>query len=301
MIRLHDFKMLQILLQSLTKSIPESLKVYGSIFHIIRGNPFNLEVLVDSWPDYQTVITRPQKQEMMDDKDHYANTYHIFSKDLQKLPEILTSDDVINWRQNLTIQGCQKALNEKISDIVVSKAVQVDYSNRILYIADTVLKSITSNTSKLMTSHEAANSENWAFKRTNDNFKPSLMDVSHAELVNNNWKYGKNEMSLRFVKRCLQNFPGCCLLNPEGSPISWVIMEHSGELRMGYTLPEYQNKGMGKKLGSAYFQYLQKSDIPYYCHADKINIQSHSISKSLGLRVIDCGWHEWKCIPAKHF
>nr|XP_020831852.1 glycine N-acyltransferase-like protein 2 [Phascolarctos cinereus] len=105
MIRLHEAKMLQTLHQSLTKSIPEAMKVYGSIFHIIRGNPFNQEVLVNSWPDYQTVITWPQKQEMMDDKDYYTDTCHIFSKDFQKLPEILGSDSVINWRQSLTIQG----------------------------------------------------------------------------------------------------------------------------------------------------------------------------------------------------
>ncbi|XP_051821105.1 glycine N-acyltransferase-like protein 2 [Antechinus flavipes] len=291
MIRLHDSKMLQTLHRSLSECIPEAMKVYGSIFNIIRGNPFNLEVLVDSWPDYQTVITRPQKQEMMDDKDHYANTYHIFSKDFQKLPAILECNSVINWKQSLTIQGCQNGLNEKIKDVVAFKSIKVDYSKRFLYITEDVLKSIASNGSKLMKSNEVASSENVTFKSTNNNFKLSLLDVSHAELVNNNWKFGKNEKSLRFVKRCLQNFPGFCLLGPEGNPISWTIMEQTNELRMGYTLPEYQGRrisNIAKKLGDSFMQYLKKNNIPFYIHVEDMKEHAHKLTKSFGFHSVDC-------------
>ncbi|XP_074128633.1 glycine N-acyltransferase-like protein 2 [Sminthopsis crassicaudata] len=297
MIRLHESKKLQILHQSLSEYIPEAMKVYGSIFNIIRGNPFNLEVLVDSWPDYQTVITRPQKKEMMDDKDHYINTYHIFSKDFQKLPAILECNSVINWKQSLTIQGCQNGLNEKIRDVVPFKSIKVDYSKRFLYITGDVLKSITSNASKLMKSNEVTSSENVTFRSTNNNFKPALLDVSHAELVSNNWKFGKNEKSLRFVKRCLQKFPGYCLLGPEGNPITWTIMEHTNELRMVYTLPEYRGKRIAKMMGISYIQHLKENDMPFYCSVEKMNEQSHKLMKSLGFHAMDCGWHEWKCVP----
>ena len=36
--------------------------MYGALFHIRNKNPFNLEVLVDAWPEYQTVVIRPQKE-----------------------------------------------------------------------------------------------------------------------------------------------------------------------------------------------------------------------------------------------
>ncbi|KAI2560100.1 GLYATL1 isoform 3, partial [Pan troglodytes] len=67
MILLNNSHKLLALYKSLARSIPESLKVYGSVYHINHGNPFNMEVLVDSWPEYQMVIIRPQKQEMTDD------------------------------------------------------------------------------------------------------------------------------------------------------------------------------------------------------------------------------------------
>ncbi|XP_027717157.1 glycine N-acyltransferase-like protein 2 [Vombatus ursinus] len=204
MIRLHEAKMLQTLHRSLTKSIPEAMNVYGSIFLINRGNPFNVEMLVDSWSDYHTVITRPQKQ--------------------------------------------------RSSNVFLCSA--------------------------------------------NDNFRPSLLDVSHAELGNSMWKYGQNERSLRFIRRCLQNFPGYCLLGPEGSPISWIIMEQTSEWRMAYTLPEYRVKGLSKQVISAFMQYLQNA-MPVYAHVEETNENSHRLMKSCGLHAVDCGWHEWKCMPAK--
>uniref|UniRef100_F7GI23 Glycine N-acyltransferase-like protein n=1 Tax=Monodelphis domestica TaxID=13616 RepID=F7GI23_MONDO len=298
MIKLHNTKMLQTLHQSLTKRIPESLKVFGSIFHINHGNPFNLEVLVDSWPDYQTVITRPQKQEMTDDKDYYTNTYHIFSKDIQKLPDILGSDHVINWKQSFMIQGCQNGLNEKIREAAAFKPVQLDYSKGLLYMRDDVLK-YTSNTGKLKRRQEANSPENMKFRSTNDNFRPSLLDVSHAKLVNDNWKFGQNERSLRYIKRCLQSFPGFCLLGPERSPVSWLIMEQTGELRMGFTLPEYRDRGMIKQMMIAYIQYLQENGVPFFCETEETNGPPHKVAKSLGFHVVDCGWHEWKCVPAE--
>ncbi|XP_023362466.2 glycine N-acyltransferase-like protein 2 [Sarcophilus harrisii] len=298
MIRLHEAKMLQTLHRSLTQNIPEAIKVYGAIFHINRGNPFNLEVLVDSWPDYQTVITRPQKQEMMDDKDRYTNTYHIFSKNLQKLPEILESDSVINWKQSLTIQGCQKGLDEKIRDAVASKSVQVNYNKRFLYITDNVFKSITSNASKLMKPLKVASSENVKFISTNNNFRPSLLSVFHAELINNNWKFGQNEKSLRFVKRCLQNFPGQCVLDSEGNPISWIILEHTSEMRMSYSLPEYQCRGFAKWVMNNFMEYLQKNDTIFYGQVEEMNEAGHKFLKSVGFSAFACGGYEWECIPA---
>ena len=38
------------------------LQVYGTTFHINRGNPFKLKALVDKWPDFNTVVIRPQEQ-----------------------------------------------------------------------------------------------------------------------------------------------------------------------------------------------------------------------------------------------
>ncbi|XP_043825728.1 glycine N-acyltransferase-like protein 2 [Dromiciops gliroides] len=297
MLLLQEVQMLQTLHRSLAKSIPESLKVYGSIFYINRGNPFNLEVLVDSWPEYQTVITRPQKEEMTDDMDLYRNTYHIFTKTPERLPEILESNEVINWDQILTIQACQQGLHEKIKRVATSKSIQIEYSKRCLYMTEAILQLKSSKKRIFGRSHETAVQNTEEFRSKVDHFKPTFLDVSHSELVNNNWKFGKNEKSLRYIKSCLQNFPGYCLLNPEGNPISWSVMEPSCELRMAYTLPEYRGRGLTGKLMNPYMKYLYQNKIPFYLNVEDMNENSHKAVRRLGFHAMPCDWHEWKSIP----
>lgn len=43
-------------------SLSRMLQVYGTIFHMNQGNPFKLKALVDKWPDFNTVVVRPQEQ-----------------------------------------------------------------------------------------------------------------------------------------------------------------------------------------------------------------------------------------------
>lgn len=38
------------------------LQVYGTIYYMNRGNPFKLKALVDKWPEFNTVVVRPQEQ-----------------------------------------------------------------------------------------------------------------------------------------------------------------------------------------------------------------------------------------------
>ena len=75
-------------------------------------------------------------------------------------------------------------------------------------------------------------------------FKLASAEPSHAALVNRFWLFGGNERSQRFIERCIRNFPTFCLLGPKGTPVSWSLMNQTGEMRMGGTLPEYRAKGL---------------------------------------------------------
>ncbi|XP_070329006.1 glycine N-acyltransferase isoform X3 [Odocoileus virginianus] len=133
MLHLQGLQKLQILEKSLRKNIPESLKVYGTIFHINQGNPFKLKALVDKWPDFNTVVIRPQEQEMTDDLDHYTNTYQVYSKDPKKCHEFLGSPEVINWKQHLQIQSSQSSLDDVIKNLAAIKLGKVKQTQCFLY------------------------------------------------------------------------------------------------------------------------------------------------------------------------
>ncbi|KAK1335825.1 hypothetical protein QTO34_003620 [Cnephaeus nilssonii] len=290
---------LQILYESLEKRIPESYKVYGAIFHIKNKNPFNLEVLVDAWPDYQIVITRPKKEEMKDDLDHYTNTYHIFIEAPDNLEEALASPQVINWEQAFQIQGCQENLGEAIRKVSASKSVQVDYTKNTLFTLDIPEKFKTSSDGNvnLMELIKSSDMEEASKK---GNFLSIFLDASHAGLVNEHWDYGKNERSLKYVEHCLQHFPGFGVLDPERVLISWVVMEQSCEIRMGYTVPKYQRQGNMKQIGYNGIEYLIQKKIPFYFHvADDRESYIQTLTR-IGFKCLPCGWHLWKCTPKKY-
>ncbi|KAG8548334.1 hypothetical protein GDO81_025735, partial [Engystomops pustulosus] len=79
--------------------------VCGALHHVIDKNPFGLQVLVDQWPDFTSVICRPPLEDMKDPEDPYTNTYFLFSKDPQGLRHFLQDPQTVNWKQQLQIQG----------------------------------------------------------------------------------------------------------------------------------------------------------------------------------------------------
>ncbi|XP_039767339.1 glycine N-acyltransferase isoform X1 [Ornithorhynchus anatinus] len=290
--------MLQALERSLEKGIPESLKVYGTVYHVNRGNPFKLEALVDRWPDFNTVIVRPPEQEMTDDLDHYTNTYLIYSKDLETCREALASPGTINWKQHLQIQGLQPELEKVIREVAASKSVQVQTTDAILYISPETLQSLAPSLLQRDHANKLPLKTSRPKKEIDDEkFKLSAVEVDNAGLVNGLWVFGGNERSLRFIRRCIRHFPSFCLRGPEGTPVSWSLMDQTGEMRMGGTLAEYRNKGFVAHIIYHQIQALVPRGFPVYSNVARANPYMHRLCQSLGISSIPCGWHQWNCVP----
>ncbi|KAM8813972.1 glycine N-acyltransferase isoform 1-T1 [Rhynchonycteris naso] len=294
MLHLQGSQMLQMLEKSLRKGLPESLKVYGTVFHMNQGNPFKLKALVDKWPDFTTVVVCPQEQEMVDDSDHYTNTYQIYSKDPENCQELLGAPEVINWKQHLQIQSSQSSLNERIQHLAATKSFQVEQTQCFLYMSfDTVKKLIPS----LLDVRNLPPGDGKPKAINQEMFKLSSLDVTHAALVNKFWSFGGNEKSQRFIERCIQNFPTFCLLGPEGTPVSWSLMDQTGELRMAATMPEYRRHSLVSHLLRAQIQALEKFNFPMYSHVDRANHAMRKVCFKLSFVPMPVDWNQWKCEP----
>ncbi|XP_035885379.1 glycine N-phenylacetyltransferase-like isoform X1 [Phyllostomus discolor] len=294
MFQLQGPQMLQMLEKSLRNFLPESLKVYGTVFHMIKGNSFNLKALVDKWPDFNTVVVRPQEEEMRDDFDHYTNTYQIYSKNPQNCQEFLGRSDVINWKQHLQIQSTQFSLNEAIQNLAVINRVQVKPVQCILYLESKMAR-------RLLPSLPQTNNLPLKYGKlktlNEDMFSFSSLSVTHAALVNKFWHFGGNEKSQRFIERCIQSFPALCLLGPDRNPVCWGVMDQTGEMRMGATVPEYRGQGLVQHIMFAYFQALEKLGFPIYFHTDRANHTIQKTSKNMPCIPMPCDWNQWKCVP----
>ncbi|KAK5923543.1 hypothetical protein CgunFtcFv8_000503 [Champsocephalus gunnari] len=71
----------------------------------------------------------------------------------------------------------------------------------------------------------------------------SILEKSHAELVDTHLPYGGSQESLDHVRACIHHLPNLCVSDEEGRPVSWMLSDELCELRMAYTLPQHRRAG----------------------------------------------------------
>ncbi|XP_036034332.1 glycine N-acyltransferase-like protein Keg1 [Onychomys torridus] len=294
MFYLQGSQMLQSLENSLRKYLPESLKVYGTVFHMNQGNPFKVKALVDKWPDFNTVVIRPQEQDMTDDLDHYINTYLIYSKDPNNCQMFLGSSEVINWKQHLQIQSSQASLDKVIKRLGVINLGNVKHTQCFLYM---ILETAKKLAPSLVDAKNVVLSSDKVKPINQELFKFASLDVTHAALVNSIWHFGGNEKSQKFIERCIHTFPSFCIMGPEGIPMSWALMDHTGEMRMGGTLPQYRRQGLIYHIASHQIQALGNLGFPLYAHIDKANFTMQRMAARMAYVTMPCTWNQWNYVP----
>ncbi|XP_048709497.2 uncharacterized protein LOC125638160 isoform X3 [Caretta caretta] len=94
-----------------------SLHVYGTVMHVNRGNPASQEVVVDSWPEFKIVLTRPNREVTWDPSDFGTNLYTAFYRDEGACRALLGNSHAVDWSQAFQIQGLQDGVYETIRDI----------------------------------------------------------------------------------------------------------------------------------------------------------------------------------------
>ncbi|KAM4031300.1 glycine N-acyltransferase-like isoform 1-T2 [Anomaloglossus baeobatrachus] len=267
----------------LTKSFPESLKVHGAVHHIIHNNPFQLQVLVDKWPEFTSVICRPALEDMTDALDHYYNTYFLFSKDPQNLSQMLEEPSAINWKQKLQIQGCQPELGNVLQKISSKYGSCMQTNSDILYMRHGI-----TNTDEL-DNRNSTRSLNIHF---------SELNLDEAYLVDAKWAFGGNENSKNYITRCIQMFPNLCA-RKEGTqqPIAWVLTEQSAELRMGYTEGTYRAQGVFYNIVTRLIATMTSRGVPIYCSIADDNAKSQSACFAAGFFPVG-RWQQWNFQPS---
>ncbi|XP_067406766.1 glycine N-acyltransferase-like protein 3 isoform X2 [Emydura macquarii macquarii] len=207
----------------LRRGLPETLPVYGAVMHVNRGNPAGQEVLVDSWPEFKFVLTRPCREMACDTGNYCANLYSAFYQEEGACRALLGSSDAVDWSQAFLIQGRQDGFCEAVWDIARGRGVDVEtYHHQALLHPDP----------PAMPQH-----------RPGKGLTLAPVSPAHTELLNDTWKIGGNSWSLRYMGLLIRHFPSACLLTPDGHPISWALTDPVASLTHGYTLPGHRGQG----------------------------------------------------------
>ncbi|XP_007934478.1 glycine N-acyltransferase-like protein 3 [Orycteropus afer afer] len=270
-----------LILEKMLKShFPESLKVYGAVMNINRGNPFQKEVVLDSWPNFKAVITRRQREAERDNLDHYTNAYAVFYKDARAYQQLLEEHDVINWDQVFQIQGLQSDLHDISKAVASSKQLDVKLTSfRAVYASPA---SVLPHISSLMGS----------FPRL------TYLSVADADLLNRTWSRGGNEQSLRYIANLISCFPSVCIRDDRGRPVSWSITDQFATICHIYTLPEHRRKGYSQLITLTLFRKMLSRGFPSQGNVRDDNSKFISILKKINVEFLPCRFHRLILTPA---
>uniref|UniRef100_M3YD60 Glycine N-acyltransferase-like protein n=1 Tax=Mustela putorius furo TaxID=9669 RepID=M3YD60_MUSPF len=285
-----------LILEKMLKSyFPESLKVYGAVMNMNRGNPFQKEVVVDSWPDFKAVITRRQKEAETDNLDHYSNAYAVFYKDVRAYQHLLEEHDVINWDQVLQIQdtGLQSELHDVSKAVANSKLLLLQIIQNNLSLSQKKKKQKTKNTILISLLFESVQEE-----KKGSAPRLTYLSVADADLLNRTWSRGGNEQCLRYITKLISCFPSVCVRDDKGNPISWSLTDQFATMCHGYTLPEHRRKGYSKLVALTLARKLQSRGFPCQGNVLDDNTASISLLKNLRAEFLPCRFHRLILTPA---
>ncbi|XP_003468014.1 glycine N-acyltransferase-like protein 3 [Cavia porcellus] len=267
-------------LEKILKShFPESLKVYGAVMNINRGNPFQKEIVLDSWPDFKAVITRRQREAEADNLDHYTNAYAVFYKDIRAYHQLLEEPGVINWDQVFQIQGLQSEIYDVSK--VVANAKQLDIKLSSFKAVHFSPISSLPDTSFLTVS------------------PPRLthLSVNDADLLNRTWSRGGNKQCLRYIAKLISCFPSVCVRDEKGNPVSWGITDQFATMCHGYTLPDHRRKGYSRLVALTLARKLQSRGFPSQGNVRDDNEASINLLKSIHAEFLPCRFYRLILTP----
>ncbi|XP_007523363.1 glycine N-acyltransferase-like protein 3 [Erinaceus europaeus] len=272
---------LLVLEKMLKAHFPESLKVYGAVMNMNRGNPFQKEVVLDSWPDFKAVITRRKKEAETDHLDHYTNAYAVFYKDVRVYQWLLEECDAINWDQIFQIQGLQSELCDVSRAVASSKQLNVKLTSfKAVYLPPI---SVQPDTSHLLSSRPP---------------RLTYLSVADADLLNRTWSRGGNEQCLRYIAKLISCFPSVCIRDDKGNPVSWSLTDQFATMCHGYTLPEHRRKGYSRLVALTLAKKLQSRGFPAQGNVLDDNVASLNLLKSICTDILPCRFHRLILTPA---
>ncbi|XP_029995864.1 glycine N-acyltransferase-like protein 2 [Sphaeramia orbicularis] len=187
-----------------------------------------------------------------------------FTKNPQTLRRLLVNERVVNWSHGLTFRGIPTSLCDLIKELASQHGLNVtEYRGYTTFIH-----------------HNSENIASWREKVLP--LPVSILDESHAELVDRHLPYGGSQQSLNHVKACVRHLPNHCVTDETGRPVSWMLSDELCELRMAYTLPEHRRAGHLLVLSLTLIQRMRSLGLPVYCHVNQQNQATIKAVTALG-------------------
>ncbi|XP_062375832.1 glycine N-acyltransferase-like protein 3 isoform X1 [Sardina pilchardus] len=247
--------------QVLRHYLPKSSKVYGYLFGMNRNKPSTLQVVVDTWPDFKSIIFRPDlKNERVSD---YTKKVTLFCTDAQVLKRMIAEENAIDWTTYFLLGGLDITLAPMVKEVAASRGVNMRHFVLVHLLT-------LSDPQDLPDSHSSIED------------RICSLNESHIEIINKAWKFGGTEKGYNNIKNLMCNFPSCCIVDETGQPVSWMLLYDYCALGILYTKPEHRGKGYAKALIASMSKKLHAQGYPVYCFIEEDNDTSLRLFKNMG-------------------
>ncbi|CAM4726115.1 unnamed protein product [Leuciscus chuanchicus] len=204
----------------------------------------------------------------------------LYSTDEEVLRRMLTVENAIDWSTYFLIGGCDTRHSPVLKEIAASRGVNM----KGFSLVHLMILSDPSHLPELITSDLET--------------RVSVLNESHADVVNKTWKFGGDDKGYRNILNLISHFPTCCITDENNQPVSWVLLYDYCALGILYTLPEHRGKGYAKTLVTTMAKKLHSQGYPIYCFIEECNQLSYKLFTSLGFTE-DCSyraaWYEFIC------
>ncbi|KAF7219856.1 glycine N-acyltransferase-like protein 3 [Nothobranchius furzeri] len=247
----------------LLKHLPKSFKVYGFLFGINRGKPTTQEIVVDTWPDFRVILSRPDPKNKH--SQEFMKKVTVFCTDEVVLRRVLREENPIDWSTYFLVGGLDITHEPLFKEVSTENKVNHRHYTlvHLLYLPDI---------SFLLSPDVDSELES----------RISSLDLSHVDLVNKTWKFGGNAQGYRNIQNLISNFPTFCIRDIQGDPVAWILVYDYCALGMLYTLPEHRGKGYAKVLISTMAKKLHAEGFPVYCFIEDNNTMSYKLFTNMG-------------------
>ncbi|KAK6168223.1 hypothetical protein SNE40_022094 [Patella caerulea] len=265
------------LLERLQEYFPDSLKICGEIRCLIQEKWWQYsgyDVVVDKWPDFTTVIVKP------DDTANqllYRKYQHsVFTSDKVNLKQMLKVPGVINWKKEMRFS----AISETLFDVL--KEASRENGGELYVLPTAHVWSTDLNKLKIIPVPAG--------------FHLTTLKVAQAEFVAEIWD-GSGDGTAEYIQALIKDYTSLALYNETHNLIGYMLETNYDTMGMLYVKEEYRGQGFSKILVSNLSKLLLESGRMANVYIDSGNVVSAKLHKDLGFEMQD-GCYSWlKYIP----
>ncbi|OQV13500.1 hypothetical protein BV898_12248 [Hypsibius exemplaris] len=279
------------LVAELKNHFPASLNVYYFARNTVSQQHAwpGLEFHVDTYPNVNACVCRTASSSRTDIPPLFNGyTVYTFSKDPQKLAELIATEGVIDWTESISFgmvneSGDVKVVREKCAQQGGTSAITPGsnyYDHGIIAHFD--MKNVPKLEYKLP-----------------EGFTLGTLTAKHAEQVTKDKFYGDPQTNIKFFRYFLDaGFPNAALFNADGRPIAYHCQRPENSLGIGFVAEEFRSKGLFKIVVYEVLQKLKANgETEAYSDIAPGNIPSIKTCERLGATFYDQQFEWFEYVP----